>query len=275
MQIPVHKINDKPLFIKWRDIRISKDYTETAHRHDYYQFMVLKKVKGVHEIDFENYKSKNYSLHFIGKDRVHKVDFDPSVEGGAFLFSEGIFDASDADRKLLSSFSYFKTESYPVLTLNKKEFDEINILVQQTKNALANNNFDSGKYLLFALLSEVREKYNLQSKNDAGKKSSNEIILLNNFLQQNAKSVNDLDIFLKENGITTARINHLCKQEYGKTALQLLHERKLLEIKRLLVYTDMQIKEIAYECGFEDVAYFNRYFKKYTEHTPNTFRKNH
>lgn len=273
MQIPVHKINDKPLFIKWRHILIDKNDVETAHRHDYCHMMILKKVKGTHEIDFESYESKNYSIHFVAKGRVHKVDFEPGTIGWAILFSEEIFDESD--RKLFSSLSYFKTDSHPILNLGKKEFESINTLIEPTKNVILYGSFDAAKYLLFALLSEIREKYNEQSKNGPAKKSSHEIILLNDYLQKNAKSANDLDTFLGENTITPVRLNTLCKQQYGKTALQLLHERKLLEVKRLLVYTDMQIKEIAYECGFEDVAYFNRYFKKYTALTPNSFRKNH
>lgn len=38
----------------------------------------FKKVKGSHEIDFENYES-NYSIHFVAKARVHKVDFEPGT----------------------------------------------------------------------------------------------------------------------------------------------------------------------------------------------------
>ncbi len=275
MQIPVHKINDQAIFIKWRNILIDPLDVETAHRHDYYHIMLLRKVIGIHEIDFENYDCKNYSIHFVGKGRVHKVSFQPNVIGEAILFSEEIFDSSDADKKLLSSLGFFKTDSYPVLNLKKEKFEQLSALAAQTKKASTLSNFDTGKYLLFALLSEIRETYNLQSKNVSKKKSAEEIILLNQYLQTHAKTANDLSQFLQQHGISTLRINTLCKKEFGKTALQLLHDRKLLEVKRLLVYTDMQIKQIAYECGFEDIAYFNRYFKKFTNQTPNSFRNSH
>lgn len=106
MQIPVHKINDTALFIKWRDIIIDKNEVETAHRHDYCHMMILKKVKGSHEIDFENYESKNYSIHFVAKGRVHKVDFEPGTIGWAILFSEEIFNVSESEKKLFSSLAF-------------------------------------------------------------------------------------------------------------------------------------------------------------------------
>lgn len=58
----------------------------------------------------------------------------------------------------------------------------------------------------------------------------------------------------------------------GKTPLQLIHERKLLEAKRLLRYTDKQISEVGYELGFEDIQAFSRFFKKATGHSPSDFK---
>ena len=48
----------------------------------------------------------------------------------------------------------------------------------------------------------------------------------------------------------------------SKTPLQYIHERKLLEARRLLAHTDKSIQEIAYEIGFEDLQTFSRFFKK-------------
>jgi AraC family transcriptional activator of pobA len=79
--------------------------------------------------------------------------------------------------------------------------------------------------------------------------------------------------------ITPNHLNALCKKYEGRTAIQLIQERLLLESKRLLYATDMNIKEISYHLRFEDVPYFNRFFKKLTELTPiqyrECFQKNH
>jgi AraC family transcriptional regulator, transcriptional activator of pobA len=53
---------------------------------------------------------------------------------------------------------------------------------------------------------------------------------------------------------------------------QIIQERILIEARRLLSYTDKSAKEITYELGFEDAAYFSAYFKKHTNQSPLEFR---
>jgi AraC-like DNA-binding protein len=62
-----------------------------------------------------------------------------------------------------------------------------------------------------------------------------------------------------------AKLNH--------SPLQIIHERIILEAKRLLIYTDKTAKEIAYEVGFEDASHLSRLFKKHTSQSPSTFKK--
>jgi AraC family transcriptional activator of pobA len=47
----------------------------------------------------------------------------------------------------------------------------------------------------------------------------------------------------------------------------------VLEAKRLLYYSRLNVKEIAYELGYEDHTYFSRLFKQNTEMTPLAFRR--
>jgi len=62
---------------------------------------------------------------------------------------------------------------------------------------------------------------------------------------------------------------------YGnRSPSQIIQERILIEAKRLLSYTGKSAKEIAYDLGFEDAAYFSAYFKKYTDLSPLEFRNN-
>ncbi len=58
----------------------------------------------------------------------------------------------------------------------------------------------------------------------------------------------------------------------SKTPLQYIQERKMLEARRLLHYTTMQIKEIAYAIGFEDIQSFSRFFKKQEGISPTEFK---
>lgn len=58
----------------------------------------------------------------------------------------------------------------------------------------------------------------------------------------------------------------------NRSALQLLHERLLLEAKRQLTYTNMTIGQVADLLGFSEPAYFTRFFKRLTGLSPRDFR---
>jgi AraC family transcriptional activator of pobA len=73
-------------------------------------------------------------------------------------------------------------------------------------------------------------------------------------------------------GITAAHLNVLCRQAANKSALELIHERLLLEAKRNLVYTSMTVSVVSYTLGFSDPAYFTRFFKRQTGLAPKDFR---
>lgn len=73
-------------------------------------------------------------------------------------------------------------------------------------------------------------------------------------------------------GITAAHLNVLCRQTVNQSALELIHERVLLEAKRNLVYTSMTVSAVSYALGFSDPAYFTRFFKRASGLSPKAFR---
>jgi AraC family transcriptional activator of pobA len=79
--------------------------------------------------------------------------------------------------------------------------------------------------------------------------------------------------YAKKIGITAAHLNVLCRQAVNQSALELIHARMLLEAKRDLVYTSMNISTISYALGFPDPAYFTRFFKREAGQSPKEFRK--
>jgi AraC family transcriptional regulator, transcriptional activator of pobA len=58
-----------------------------------------------------------------------------------------------------------------------------------------------------------------------------------------------------------------------KTPLQIIQDRIIIEAKRLFLYTDRSVKEIADNLGFEDVAHFSKFFKNCTGQNPSAFKK--
>ena len=81
-----------------------------------------------------------------------------------------------------------------------------------------------------------------------------------------------MQAYATELGVTPAQLNTTCRALAGKSALQIVHERVLIEAKRSLVYTEMGVSEVAYALGFSDPAYFTRFFKKRVGQSPSAFR---
>lgn len=74
-------------------------------------------------------------------------------------------------------------------------------------------------------------------------------------------------------GVTPAHLNTIVQALAGKTALQLIHERLLLEARRELIYTPRNIATIADSLGFADPGYFTRFFKRLAKISPKEFRR--
>ncbi len=83
-----------------------------------------------------------------------------------------------------------------------------------------------------------------------------------------------IEFYAGKLGVTPARLNAVCKARIGTTASGLLHDRIVTEAKRWLVYTGMTVAEIGYALGFEDPAYFSRFFSKRTGTPQGRLREN-
>lgn len=64
----------------------------------------------------------------------------------------------------------------------------------------------------------------------------------------------------------------LMKNKVGISVKKLMLEKRLLESKRALAFTDKNVQEVAYELGYKDPAYFNRLFTKMVGSNPKEFR---
>lgn len=83
--------------------------------------------------------------------------------------------------------------------------------------------------------------------------------------------VTDYADLMNKSSKTLANLFHTLGE---RTPLQIIHDRIILEAKKLLLYTDKSAKEIAFELGFSDPVQFSRLFKNEIGFAPGDFRKN-
>lgn len=73
--------------------------------------------------------------------------------------------------------------------------------------------------------------------------------------------------------ISNAYLSTVFKQTYHITVVHYITQLRIDEAKRLILTTDMDIKEVAWASGFSSDISFIRVFKKYEATTPGAFRK--
>ena len=109
----------------------------------------------------------------------------------------------------------------------------------------------------------------------AGKVSSSLVNNIQHFLTENISNVNvDMALISKEIGYNKDYIRRLFKTETGITPLDYLTKLRISHAKRFLLSNVYNISTISTMCGFSDVYYFSRCFKKETGISPRNFRKN-
>ncbi|MDB5459819.1 MAG: AraC family transcriptional regulator [Caulobacteraceae bacterium] len=73
--------------------------------------------------------------------------------------------------------------------------------------------------------------------------------------------------------VTSGRLTAACRRIAGRSPMQLVHDRLMIEAKRNLIYTCMSVQEISYALGFADPAYFSRFFSRRQGVSPQRFRQ--
>lgn len=74
-------------------------------------------------------------------------------------------------------------------------------------------------------------------------------------------------------GLSPERLGRLVQARSGLTPQALLHQRLLREAERRLLHLDTQVARVAFDLGFRDPAYFGRFFRRHTGHTPLAWRQ--
>ena len=78
--------------------------------------------------------------------------------------------------------------------------------------------------------------------------------------------------YCKDLDVTERTLRRITQHYLSVPPLQVIHDRILLEAQRSLIYSNASISGIAESLGFDDPAYFTRFFKRHMQQTPNQFR---
>ena len=248
---------------------------DQSHGHNFYMVMYVKQGSGTHTIDFKTYAIRENQLYFLTPGQVHNWDLSPDTEGFTLFFESNFFSSLYTQR--LFDYPFYHTNQHkPLLQLDNEGIVFNNLFINafhEFSDSKPNRNEVFLAHLFLILENASRYFENQQNSELNGqyfKIRQFEELMNKNFIEK--KEIKD---YAEMMNISPNYLNALCKNFLNKTASQLLQERLLIEAQRLLTHTELSIKEIVFQLGFNDTSYFTRFFRKLTTKTPLDFRKNH
>ena len=196
----------------------------------------------------------------------------------AWQFNRQFYCIVDHDKEVsCSGLLFYGSSTHPFIALDDGEHKKIDLLYQvfiEEFEDRDNLQEDMLRMLLKRLIIKTTRLYKKQTDVYAVPSTELDIVREYNLMVENHfKEWHQVQDFANEMNKSPKTLSNLFSQHHSKSPLKILHERIILEAKRMLIYTDQSIKEIAYDLGFEEVPTFNRLFKKITSSTPSEFRK--
>jgi len=251
---------------------------DEPHRHNYYTVLIINKAKGEHKIDFNTYDLSNKQIYFVAPGQVHQVIETEKSIGYAMTFSNQFLVENSIPLSFIDSLNLFQNYGQsPPLMPNETQFRAIEGFAQNIFNLFnsdsAMKNLSIGAFLKLLLI----ECNNICSINpiesDVDSSGDNLIRAFKKVVDANYKKEHATTFYANELHISPDHLNRTVKARIGKTAKDYIQARIITEAKRLLYFTDLANKEIAYELGFSEPANFSAFFKKNTQVSPSNFKK--
>ncbi len=256
-----------------------KEALSQTHRNAFFQVIVIEKGEGHIFIDFQKHEISAPAVCFIFPQQIYSLVLSNEAQGEAVMFDHTIFCSEilatelkeynidlhkrvnainytdsniDQFREILGVKDHIKRLEQPYNNIRKIEVKFLSkIIILKTIDSTASNNFKGVKDKDFELFMEFRR-------------------LIDNDFRHDRKVQNYCDRL----GVSAKRLNLLCKRYVTDTALDLIHERLSLEIKKLLIYEEIPLKEIAYSLGFDSQSALNKYIGQKFGCTPSQLKKN-
>ena len=249
------------------------------HRHDFFEVLYLQKGSGYHVIDSNKYEIKPPCVFFMSPGQAHKLELSHDIEGFIFIFTSDFYLLNRSNQNSLIEFPFFYTihqDNPPLLLENEADIRFLESLFRQSIAEISR----SGDYtpemlrsILDLILTICAARYevgeNLLNKGKGQILVKRFFHLVEENYQKNL-SLSDYAVLI---GITPSHLTQTVKLLTGKTSTRIIKAKQLLEIKRLLVHTSLNVSErIANQLNFEDQSYFTKFFKRETGITPMRYR---
>lgn len=248
------------------------------HRHDFFEVLYLSKGSGFHVIDGNKYEIKPPCVFFMSPGQAHKIEFSNDIEGFIFIFTAEFYLINKSNQNRLIEYPFFFTirQDNPPLKLIAPE--DIQFLESLFKKGIAEiqkkdeYSIELLRSILDLILTTSSTLY--KTEENTLSKGKGHIVVKKFFqlIEENYHQNLTVSEYADKLAITSNHLTQTVNQLTGKTSSQIIRAKQVLEIKRLLVHTNLSVTEIANRLNFPDQSYFAKFFKREAEISPLQYR---
>ena len=251
-----------------------------AFKTDFFEIFFIRKANGYVLIDYRKINLKDGMVLFVKPHQQQEWHIDEAALDYDFLiFREDFMRTFIADKFFVYRLQYCQqTETPSYLMCPENECEEYHQLLKKIRAELRQPQADSYNIIvsvLYYLLAIMNRHYVREHQlPQAAPKNSYafQFVELMEIHIRKLQRVQDYASLLKISRIT---LNHSVMAQYGISAMNLLKQRLLAEIKNELLFTNKSISEIAYAFNFPEPSHLMRFFKQQTGMTCGNFQEDY
>lgn len=243
------------------------------HRDDYYLFLFLECAEALLTIDFEEVRLAGNTVLYICPGQVHFMASIREAKGWSLSIDPMLV---EKDFRNMFEEQFLTQRAVALDAPVSARVSEIARLLHatiQAKQTVFSNEIILNLANVF--IGVIAEQYTDRDENLQYHKSRSAQIAhqFKGLLSGNFKTMKSPTQYAKVMNYSLSHLNESVKHITGFPVSYWIHQQVVLEAKRLLYYTDMDVKEIAFSLGYEDHTYFSRLFGKFVGQSPGAFRR--
>jgi AraC family transcriptional activator of pobA len=251
------------------------DWRIRPHRHsDLHQLFLLRDGAVAARLDGHQFHFPAPATITIPPGVVHSFEFEPSTTGLVISFAVGLLhDLAGADSDLLQLLEQPAVGPFEASTLEHTDLWTLGEMLLREFGRSAHGRQGALRGLLAALLANLKRLSVSARPPGTQPAATRELVArFRERIEIRLRHHDALSEYAEALGISDIRLRRACLAVSGRTPAELVQRRLQLEAERQLRYTSMTISQVAYHLGFEDPAYFSRFFSRHCGMSPREFR---
>lgn len=252
------------------------DWTIRPHAHpEHVQFLFMTEGGGRIRVEDDEWQLDPPTVVVIPPTAVHEIRFEPGSDGFALTIAASYVTAMAQTDPAFADVPA-AAGLYPAQGPDGDGYgllDAFQWLEREFIGAAPGRRAAIGAHFLRVLVALARLK---DGGAPAGgplmRRDADIVVRYRRLIEEHFRQAQPLTFYADGLNITYARLNAACRAVAGKSALKLMHDRLMIEAKRNLLYTSMSVGEVGHAVGFQDPAYFSRFFTRHAGRSPAAFR---